>query len=93
MNQEVLFGVLKKDLSFLFSSSTPSFFFFFFFLLLSDYCYVGVKQYFFLFLLEVRKKYFWERSSYSLFRNVISEAVFDFLREIGVWCKIWSVMK
>ena len=36
-------------------------------------------------LLEIRKKYFEERSLYSLFRNVIPEIIFDFLREIGVF--------
>ena len=36
----------------------------------------------------VKIEYFEERSLYSLFRNVISEAVFDFLREIGVFYKI-----
>ena len=35
-------------------------------------------------LLETRKKYFEEKSLYSLFRNVIPEVIFDFLREIGV---------
>ncbi|WP_419609434.1 RNase H family protein, partial [Thiolapillus sp.] len=35
-------------------------------------------------LLEIRKKYFEEKSLYSLFRNVIPEVIFDFLREIGV---------
>ena len=39
-------------------------------------------------LLEIRKKYFEERSLYSLFQNVIPEIIFDFLREIGVFCKI-----
>ena len=39
-------------------------------------------------LLEIRKKYFEEKSLYSLFRNVIPEIVFDFLREIGVFYKI-----
>ena len=39
-------------------------------------------------LLESRKKYFEEKSLYSLFRNVIPEVVFDFLREIGVFYKI-----
>ena len=39
-------------------------------------------------LLETRKKYFEEKSLYSLFRNVIPEVVFDFLREIGVFYKI-----
>ena len=38
--------------------------------------------------LETRKKYFEEKSLYSLFRNVIPEVVFDFLREIGVFYKI-----
>ena len=39
-------------------------------------------------LLEIRKKYFEEKSLYSLFRNVIPEVVFDFLREIGVFYKV-----
>ena len=39
-------------------------------------------------LLEIRKKYFEERSVYSLFRNVIPEIFFYFLREIGVFYKI-----
>ena len=39
-------------------------------------------------LLEIRKKYFEEKSLYSLFRNVIPEVIFDFLREIGVFYKI-----
>ena len=39
-------------------------------------------------LLEIRKKYFEERSLYSLFRNEIPEKNFDFLREIGVFYKI-----
>ena len=39
-------------------------------------------------LLEIRKKSFEEKSLYSLFRNVIPEVVFDFLREIGVFYKI-----
>ena len=39
-------------------------------------------------LLEIRKKYLEERSLYSLFRNVIPEMIFDFLREIGVFHKI-----
>ena len=39
-------------------------------------------------LLETRKKYFEEKSLYSLFRNVIPEVVFDFLREIGVFYKV-----
>ena len=43
-------------------------------------------------LVEVRNKYFEERSLYSLFRNVIPEVIFDFLREIGVFYKIWSVL-
>ena len=42
-------------------------------------------------LLEIRKKYFEEKSLYSLFRNVIPGIIFDFLREIGVFYKIWSV--
>ena len=39
-------------------------------------------------LLEIRKKYFAEKSLYSLFRNVILEIIFDFLREIDVFYKI-----
>ena len=39
-------------------------------------------------LLGIRKKYFAERSLYSLFRNVIPEIIFDFLQEIGVFYKI-----
>ena len=39
-------------------------------------------------LLEIRKKYFEERSLYSLFRNVIPEIIFDFLRDIAVFYKI-----
>ena len=39
-------------------------------------------------LLEIRKKYFEEKSLYSLFRNVIPEIIFDFLREICVFYKI-----
>ena len=35
--------------------------------------------------LEIRNKYFEERSLYSLFQNVIPEVIFDFLREIGVF--------
>ena len=44
-------------------------------------------------LLEIRKKYFEERSLYSLFWNVIPEIIFDFLREIGVFYKILSVLR
>ena len=39
-------------------------------------------------LLEIRKKYFEEKSLYSLFRNVIPEVIFYFLREIVVFYKI-----
>ena len=39
-------------------------------------------------LLEIRKKYFEEKSLYSLFWNVIPELVFDFLHEIGVFYKV-----
>ena len=39
-------------------------------------------------LLEIRKKYFEERSLHSFFQNVIPERMFDFLREIGVFYKI-----
>ena len=45
--------------------------------------------------------YFEDKSLYSLFRNVIPEVVFDFLREIGVLQNmkcvkvmfVWSVFK
>ena len=43
-------------------------------------------------LLDTRKKYFEEKSLYSLFRNVIPEVVFDFLREIGVLQNMRCVM-
>ena len=39
-------------------------------------------------LSEIRKKYFEKRFLYSLFRNGISEIIFDYLREIGVFYKI-----
>ena len=39
-------------------------------------------------LMEIRQKYFEERSLYSLFRNVIPEVIFYLLREIGVFYKI-----
>ena len=39
-------------------------------------------------LLEIKKKYFEERSVYSLFRNVILEITFDFLREMGLFYKV-----
>ena len=39
-------------------------------------------------LLEVRKKYFKQKSLYSLFLNVSPEIIFDFLRETGVFYKI-----
>ena len=39
-------------------------------------------------LLEIRKKYFEEKSLYSLFRNVIPEFFKNLLREIGVLYKI-----
>ena len=45
-------------------------------------------------LLEIRKKYFEERSLYSLFRNVIPEIMFDFfLREIGVFLQNMKCVK
>ena len=43
-------------------------------------------------LLEITKKYFEEKSLYSLFRNVIPEKK-DILREIGVFYKTWSVLR
>ena len=40
-------------------------------------------------LVEVRKKYFEERSLYSLFRNVNPEKIiFNFLKEIGTLCRV-----
>ena len=39
-------------------------------------------------LLEIRRKYFEDRSLYSLFWNVIPEIISDFLRENGVFYKI-----
>ena len=39
-------------------------------------------------LVEVRNRYFEERSLYSLFRNVNPEKNFDYLREIGVFYKL-----
>ena len=44
-------------------------------------------------LLEFTKKYFEERSLYSLFWNVYPEIMFSFLREIGAFYKICSVLK
>ena len=44
-------------------------------------------------LLEIRKKYFEEKSLYSLFRNMIPEIIFDFLHEIGVFHTIGSVLR
>ena len=44
-------------------------------------------------LVEIRKKYFEERSWHSLFRNVILEIIFDFLREIGVFYEKRSVLR
>ena len=38
-------------------------------------------------LLEIRKKYFEEKFVYSLFRNVIPDIIFDFMREIGIFTK------
>ena len=35
-------------------------------------------------LLEVQKKYFEQKSLYSLYLNVSPEIIFDFLRETGV---------
>ena len=39
------------------------------------------------------KKYFEQKSLYSLYRNVSPEISFDFLREIGMFYKIWSVLQ
>ena len=43
--------------------------------------------------LEIRQKYFEEKSLYSLFRNVNSEIIFEFFREIGVFYKILNVLR
>ena len=42
---------------------------------------------------ETRKKYFKERSLLSFRWNVNLEVIVDFLREIGVFYKTWSVVK
>ena len=39
-------------------------------------------------LVEIRKKYLEERSLCSFFPSVIPKAIFDFLREIGVFCNV-----
>ena len=39
-------------------------------------------------LLEVRQKYFEERSLYSLFQSVNQEKMFDFLKEIYMFYRI-----
>ena len=39
-------------------------------------------------LVEVRQKYFEERSLYSLFRNVNPEKIIDYLKEIGMFFKV-----
>ena len=44
-------------------------------------------------LVEIRKKYFEERSLYSPFGNVIAETIFDFLGETGVLCKTSRVVE
>ena len=38
-------------------------------------------------LFEIRKKYFEERSLYSLFQNLILEIIFDFLQELVCFTK------
>ena len=43
-------------------------------------------------LAEVRKKYFEEKSLYSFLRNANPEKTFDFLREIGVFHRILSLL-
>ena len=43
-------------------------------------------------LLEIRRKYLWRKISVFTLRNVIPEKNFDFLQEIGVFYKIWSVL-
>ena len=42
---------------------------------------------------EAGKKYQEERSLYSLFRNLNPEKNVDKLKEIGVFCKVWDVLK
>ena len=39
-------------------------------------------------LLEIRNKYFEDKSLYSVFRNVIPEIFLDFLREIDLFYKV-----
>ena len=39
-------------------------------------------------LVEVREKYFEERSLYSLFRNVNPEKKIDYLKDIGMLYKV-----
>ena len=43
-------------------------------------------------LVEVRKKYFEEKSLYLLFRNVDPEKNFDFLTEVSVYYKVRGVL-
>ena len=38
-------------------------------------------------LVEIRKKYFEERSLYSLFLTVILEVIFHFMREVDMFYK------
>ena len=42
---------------------------------------------------EVRKKYFEERSLYSLFQNANAEKCFDFLQETGTFYRVCDVLK
>ena len=44
-------------------------------------------------LVEVRKKYFDERSLYSLFPNVNPEKIFDYVKEIGMFYKVLGILK
>ena len=44
-------------------------------------------------LLEVRKKYFEDRAVYSPFWNVNPEKMFDYLKETGMFYKVWGVLK
>ena len=44
-------------------------------------------------LLEDRKTYFEERALYSRFRNVNPEHIFDYLKEIGMFYKVYGILQ
>ena len=43
--------------------------------------------------MEVEKKYFEERSLYSLFQNVNPEKIFEYLKEIGMFYKVSDILR